>query len=213
MTDENELPSFDDLPSDDHRTTLYYESDDDESDLRPSLSASSSRHTSYAAASDQRPSRLLSRSKARNIRTLSNPMATTLPNNNLPSAPASPPTPAPSPSPNHRLPDWSEADVDEEKQHRDFRARFKDAPAAQKQRILAELINLCDSRMLTFVHNIICPRLKKDPFTTLPNEICLRVCASEKHTGWSDILTRTDLILRRPPKNSSPRRSSLKTMA
>jgi len=73
------------------------------------------------------------------------------------------------------LGDWSKADVDEEKQHRDFRARFKDAPASQKQRILAELINMCDSQMLTFVHNIVCPRLKKDPFSTLPNEICLRV--------------------------------------
>lgn len=163
------------------QTDLYLDSSEDD-DLRPALSASTSDQSTYATVPVRRPSRrrdMLGRSKARNIgRTPSNPMASTIPNNNLPSAPASPPTPAPSPSPAHRLPDWSEADVDEERQHRDFRARFKDAPAAKKQRILAELINLCDSRMLTFVHNIVCPRLKKDPFTTLPNEICLRVSFS-----------------------------------
>jgi len=178
--------SFQEEPEDltsDHQTSHPYyapESDDDDDDLRSSLDASSSSQTSYAGNQrlGRRRSVLSHPSKPRGIRTPSSPMATTLPNNNLPSAPASPPTPAPSPSPNHRLPglgDWSKADVDEEKQHRDFRARFKDAPASQKQRILAELINMCDSQMLTFVHNIVCPRLKKDPFVTLPTEICLRV--------------------------------------
>lgn len=169
-----------DLTTDTQVSHPYYAPESDDDDLRSSLDASSPSQTSFAGSQRQsrRRSILSHPSKQRSIRTPSSPMATTLPNNNLPSAPASPPTPAPSPSPNHRLPglgDWSKADVDEEKQHRDFRARFKDAPASQKQRILAELINMCDSQMLTFVHNIVCPRLKKDPFSTLPNEICLRV--------------------------------------
>ncbi len=59
--------------------------------------------------------------------------------------------------------------------NRDIRAVFKDASVAQKERMLAELLNMCNSRQLTFVHDFVCPRLKKDPFTTLPNELCLRV--------------------------------------
>jgi len=118
---------------------------------------------------------MLTRSKLRSIRISSSPMASTIPHNNLPSAPASPPTPAPSPSPLSRLPDWSTAEEQEEVSNRDIRAVFKDASVAQKERMLAELLNMCNSRQLTFVHDFVCPRLKKDPFTTLPNELCLRV--------------------------------------
>lgn len=142
------------------------------------LTTGESSHSSYTAAT-RRPRRrsILGRSsKTRSIRTPSGSTSSTILHNSLPSAPASPPTPAPSPSPHQRHADWSNVDEYEELDHRDFRGKFKDASNAQKERILTELLNMCDSRQLTFVHNFVCPRLKKDPFATLPNELCLRVC-------------------------------------
>lgn len=41
--------------------------------------------------------------------------------------------------------------------------------------MLAEILNLCTSRDLTFVHDFVCPRLKRDPFAELPDELSLRV--------------------------------------
>lgn len=41
--------------------------------------------------------------------------------------------------------------------------------------MLAELLNMCDGKLLGFVAGFVGPRLKKDPFTVLPNELCLRV--------------------------------------
>ncbi|KAK6517919.1 hypothetical protein TWF506_005093 [Arthrobotrys conoides] len=96
--------------------------------------------------------------------------------NLLPSAPASPPTPAPSPTPQiHRLPTWSTANASEDTFLRDARPHFLRLDASEKQRFLAEILNLCDSQQLSFVLNYVSPRLKKDPFKTLPNELCLRV--------------------------------------
>lgn len=46
---------------------------------------------------------------------------------------------------------------------------------AEQQRLLAELLNLCNSQQLAFVQDFVSPRLKKDPFTTFPDELCLRV--------------------------------------
>jgi hypothetical protein len=34
---------------------------------------------------------------------------------------------------------------------------------------------MCDSTQLSFVHHFVSPRLKKDPFEHLPDELCLRV--------------------------------------
>jgi F-box and WD-40 domain protein CDC4 len=45
----------------------------------------------------------------------------------------------------------------------------------QRTRLLADLLNLCTSGQLSFVHQFVSPLLKKDPFTTLPDELCLRV--------------------------------------
>ena len=101
--------------------------------------------------------------------------ASTIPHNLLPSAPASPPTPAPSPTPHQRAPSWTTANEDEDTHLRDARLHFTTISSAQKQRYLAELLNMCDSQLLSFVHSFVAPRLKKDPFTTLPNELCLRV--------------------------------------
>lgn len=136
--------------------------------------------TLYTDEEDDRSSRgtqrrSIIRSKPQPIHSPTSPMASTLPHNNLPSAPASPPTPAPSPSPHSRLPAWNTAGEHDEVFMRDIRGAFKDSSNAQKERILSELLNMCDSRQLSFVQSLVSPRLKKDPFTVLPNEICLRV--------------------------------------
>lgn len=149
--------------------------DSDEEDATSLMEVAGPSQTYSSTSRKPRRRSMLGRSKSRSIRTPSSPMASTIPHNNLPSAPASPPTPAPSPSPHLRLADWSTVDEREELSHRDFRGRFKEASSAHKERILAELLNMCDNRQLIFVHNFVCPRLKKDPFTTLPNELCLRV--------------------------------------
>ncbi|KAI5787341.1 WD40-repeat-containing domain protein [Pyronema domesticum] len=96
--------------------------------------------------------------------------------NLLPSAPASPPTPAPSPTPQlHRLPTWSTANENEDTFLRDARPHFSKLDSQERQRFLAEILNMCDSQLLSFVLNYVSPRLKKDPFKSLPNELCLRV--------------------------------------
>jgi F-box and WD-40 domain protein CDC4 len=99
----------------------------------------------------------------------------TIPHNLLPSAPASPPTPAPSPTPYQSIPSWSSAGENEDSYLRDARSYFSVLNPAERQRYLAELLNMCDSNLLSFVHQFVSPRLKKDPFAHLPNELCLRV--------------------------------------
>jgi F-box and WD-40 domain protein CDC4 len=91
-------------------------------------------------------------------------------------SPPPPPTPAASPGPSNIQPDWSDA-----ADHEDFflsrcRQHFKNCTGPQRTRILADLLNLCTSQQLSFVHQFVSPLLKKDPFTTLPDELCLRVC-------------------------------------
>jgi F-box and WD-40 domain protein CDC4 len=123
-----------------------------------------------------------------------------IPGNTLPSAPASPPTPAPSPTPLQRQPDWSTADPREDigdidlddpplLEHastnssvkgygfgyRHMRATFAEMDGEERQRMLAELLNMCDGKLLAFVANFVGPRLKRDPFSVLPNELCLRI--------------------------------------
>ncbi|KAK5745002.1 hypothetical protein LTR17_001753 [Elasticomyces elasticus] len=123
----------------------------------------------------------------------------TIPGNTLPSAPASPPTPAPSPTPGQRAPDWSTAapgeehgDVDLDLDgsdetstnsstrgysfgYRHMRAQFASMENSERQRLLAELLNMCDGKLLGFVAGFVGPRLKRDPFSVLPNELCLRI--------------------------------------
>ena len=99
-----------------------------------------------------------------------------IPHNLLPSAPASPPTPAPSPTPFQRAPSWTSAGENEDSFLRDARVHFSMLNTAERQRYLGELLNMCDSQILSFVHHFVSPRLKKDPFAYLPNELCLRVC-------------------------------------
>lgn len=123
-----------------------------------------------------------------------------IPGNTLPSAPASPPTPAPSPTPMGRAPDWSTAgpredigdlELDDHNHapphisvaessgygfgYRHMRAMFADMDSNERQRMLAELLNMCDGKLLGFVANFVGPRLKRDPFSVLPTELCLRI--------------------------------------
>lgn len=74
-----------------------------------------------------------------------------------------------------RAPDWSTAAEHEDGNVRQVRAVFAEMTDAEKQRLLAELLNLCNSQQLAFVQEFVSPRLKKDPFMTFPDEICLRV--------------------------------------
>ena len=94
----------------------------------------------------------------------------------LTGSPPPPPTPAASPGPAECQPDWSGAADDEDFFLAKVRHHFKAAGAPQRTRILADLLNLCTSQQLSFVHQFVSPLLKKDPFTSLPDELCLRVC-------------------------------------
>jgi F-box and WD-40 domain protein CDC4 len=126
-------------------------------------------------SSVSRPQEALATSHPRPLPTPTRTMVSPL-QNLLPSAPASPPTPAPSPTPQiHRLPTWSTANENEDNFLRDARPHFSKLDSQERQRFLAEILNLCDSQQLSFVLNYVSPRLKKDPFKTLPNELCLRV--------------------------------------
>lgn len=93
-----------------------------------------------------------------------------------PSAPASPPTPAPSPRPHQRMPSWQSTSAeDEEAFVRETKMQFGLLGRAEQQRLLTELLNMCDSQQLSFVDSFVSPKLKRDPFQVLPNELCLRV--------------------------------------
>lgn len=104
-------------------------------------------------------------------------MPQALPNPLLPSAPASPPTPAPSPTPLQRSPTWQEGDDDaEDPILRNARFIFGSLDMASKEAWLTSLVDMCDNQTLGFLHRLVGPRLKKDPFKILPDELCLRVC-------------------------------------
>ena len=97
----------------------------------------------------------------------------------LPSAPASPPTPAPSPTPHQRSPtSWHLTTLDdaEDPVLEDARLVFERLGVAAKENWLRLLVDSCDNHSLSYLHQIVSPRLKKDPFKALPNELCFRVC-------------------------------------
>lgn len=94
----------------------------------------------------------------------------------LPSAPASPPTPAPSPTPHQRVPMWHpSSDDDEDPILRDARLLFGGLGIMAKETWLASIVDACDNHSLSFLHHLVSPRLKKDPFRVLPNELCFKV--------------------------------------
>ncbi|KAL6889838.1 WD40 repeat-like protein [Trichoderma longibrachiatum] len=111
-----------------------------------------------------------------------------------------PPTPAASPGPAHCQPDWSDAADDEDFFLAKVRQHFQNSSGPQRTRILADLLNLCTSQQLSFVHQFVSPLLKKDPFTSLPDELCLRILsfiddpkvlarASQVSKRWRDLLS------------------------
>jgi hypothetical protein len=111
--------------------------------------------------------------------------AASIPPSLLPSAPASPPTPAPSPGPHSRAPNWTFAGENEVGFLRESTRYFEHLDSAQRERFLGELLNMCNNQQLVFVHNFVAPKLKKDPFLHLPNELCLRVgCAQSFICYW-----------------------------
>lgn len=93
----------------------------------------------------------------------------------LTGSPPPPPTPAASPGPSHRQPDWSQAEDNEDFFLANLRSYFLQCSGPARTRLLADLLNLCTSQQLSFVHQFVSPLLKKDPFTSLPDELCLRV--------------------------------------
>lgn len=104
-----------------------------------------------------------------------------IPNNPLlPSAPASPPTPAPSPTPHQRSQNWTIPPfaVDDH-MLRDLRTIFGRLDTAGKEAWLADIVESCDNHLLSYLHQLVSPRLKKDPFKVLPNELCFKVRFSD----------------------------------
>lgn len=95
--------------------------------------------------------------------------------------PASPPTPAPSPIPREDaqvvLPSWQAAHVDEDEFLRSARSHYMRLGSAERQRFLAEILNISDTEELRFVSAFVRPRLKVDFLKMLPMEVGLRVCS------------------------------------
>lgn len=97
------------------------------------------------------------------------------------SAHASPPTPAPSPTPHQRSPtSWNlnlSFENAEDPLLEEARQHFLELDIRQKESWLRSLVDACDNHSLSFLQQIVSPRLKKDPFKALPNELCFRVGA------------------------------------
>ncbi|KAI8625232.1 WD40-repeat-containing domain protein [Xylariaceae sp. FL1651] len=118
----------------------------------------------------------------------------------LTGSPPPPPTPAASPGPSNAQPDWSDAADDEDFFLATVRQHFKHCSGPHRNRILADLLNMCTTQQLSFVHQFVSPLLKKDPFTSLPDELCLRILsfiddpqvlarASQVSRRWRDLLS------------------------
>lgn len=135
-------------------------------------------------------------------------MAPNMANPLLPSAPASPPTPAPSPTPHQLSPtswpgnmeDIEDPILEEATNH------FGHLSITAKERWLRLLVDKCDNQSLSFLHQIVSPRLKKDPFKVLPNELCFRV----SHTYVSS--TRVSNLITDRYSNSSTIRKHLSVL-
>lgn len=93
-------------------------------------------------------------------------------------SPPPPPTPAASPGPSQTQPDWSNAEEDESIVLSIMRENFLKATTPEKKRILEDIVNMCNSQQLSFILQLVSPRLKKDPMMSLPDELCLRVSAA-----------------------------------
>ncbi|KAL1955861.1 hypothetical protein VTO42DRAFT_8019 [Malbranchea cinnamomea] len=116
------------------------------------------------------------------------------------SSPASPPTPAPSPTPHQHGPSWQTPCDDEEAFIRETTTSFGLLSKEAQRRLLAQILDRCDSRQLGFVQQYVGPMLKRDPFKVLPNELCLRILsfiddpktlarAARVSVRWYELLT------------------------
>jgi len=101
----------------------------------------------------------------------------------LSGSPPPPPTPAASPGPSNTRGDWCSVEEDEDQFIAGLTRQFIQFSGPQRTRLLASLLNHCTSQQLSFVHQFVSPLLKKDPFTSLPDELCLRVCFSESSSA------------------------------
>ncbi|KAL9009812.1 MAG: hypothetical protein Q9173_005187 [Seirophora scorigena] len=111
-------------------------------------------------------------------------MPQSIPNPLLPSAPASPPTPAPSPTPHQRPAVWHEGPGKlEHPILSDARLVFGSLDTAAKEAWLTSLVDGFDNHTLSFLHRLVSPKLKKDPFAVLPDELCLRVGLHSNHNS------------------------------
>jgi hypothetical protein len=92
---------------------------------------------------------------------------------------ASPPTPAPSPIPREDasliLPSWQTAHASEDDFLRSVQTCFMRLSTPERQRFLAEILNICGTEELRFVNACVKPRLKVDFLKMLPMEVGLRV--------------------------------------
>lgn len=61
----------------------------------------------------------------------------------------------------------------------DARNLFAKLDITAKENWLRSLVDLCDNQALSILHRIVSPRLKKDPFKVLPNELCFKVGGSQ----------------------------------
>ena len=103
-------------------------------------------------------------------------MPQAIPHPLLPSAPASPPTPAPSPTPHQRQTTWThEPEPLEDSSLHGIQHIFNQLNVLGKEAFLATIVDNCDNHLLSYLHQLVSPRLKKDPFKALPNELCFRV--------------------------------------
>lgn len=123
----------------------------------------------------------------------------------LTGSPPPPPTPAASPGPSHSKPSWNEAEQDEEVFLSKMRQHFLNSNSQRRTRLLTDLLNLCTSQQLSFVHQFVSPLLKKDPFTSLPDELCLRVRTYSHYVLVFPALTKIDSLIYRRSKGPCPR--------
>lgn len=99
--------------------------------------------------------------------------------------------------------------------YRHIRDRFADMDNEERKRMLAELLNMCDGKLLGWVNGFVAPMLKKDPFSLLPNELCLRVGpqAIGCYSSFTADISTTDPHIHRRCKDACQIITSLKTMA
>lgn len=130
-------------------------------------------------------------------------------------SPPPPPTPAASPGPSQTQPDWSNAEEDESLVLSTIRECFLKATTLEKKRALEDIVNMCNSQQLSFILQLVSPRLKKDPMMSLPDELCLRVSPGSALPGVCGQYAnpKTGSVIYRRPQGPSKSLSSVSQVA